>query len=115
MIILVINAGSSSLKYQLLDTDSGDIMAKGVAERIGLSSPLIKHTRNGNGAIPISVDMPNHAAAVKAVLGILTSDDQGVIKSMSEIQAVGHRVVHGGEAFADAALITPEVKKTIRE
>lgn len=115
MIILVINAGSSSLKYQLLDTDSGDIMAKGVAERIGLSSPLIKHTRNGNGAIPISVDMPNHAAAVKAVLGILTSDDQGVIKSMSEIQAVGHRVVHGGEAFADSALITPEVKKTIRE
>lgn len=115
MIILVINAGSSSLKYQLLDTDSADIMAKGVAERIGLSSPLIKHTRNGNGAIPISVDMPNHAAAVKAVLGILTSDDQGVIKSMSEIQAVGHRVVHGGEAFADSALITPEVKKTIRE
>lgn len=115
MIILVINAGSSSLKYQLLDSQSGEIKAKGVAERIGLDAPLIKHTRNGNRPLPISVDMPNHAAAVKAVLAILTSDEHGVIKSMSEIEAIGHRVVHGGEAFAESALITPEVKATIRE
>lgn len=115
MIILVINAGSSSLKYQLLDSKTGDVMAKGVAERIGLDAPLIKHTKNGNGAIPMSVEMPNHAFAVKAVLEILTSDEHGVIKSMDEIEAVGHRVVHGGEAFADSALITPEVMGAIRE
>lgn len=115
MIILVINAGSSSLKYQLLDSKTGEIKAKGVAERIGLDAPLIKHTRNGNGAIPIPVNMPNHAYAVKAVLEILTSEDQGVISSMSEIEAIGHRVVHGGEAFADSALITPEVMGAIRE
>ncbi len=115
MIILVINAGSSSLKYQLLDSQSGEVMANGVAERIGLGAPLIKHTRNGDRPTPISVDMPNHSAAVKAVLSILTSDEHGVIKSMSEIEAVGHRVVHGGEAFAGSALITPEVKDAIRE
>lgn len=115
MIILVINAGSSSLKYQLLDSNTGEIKAKGVAERISLDAPLIKHTRNGSSPIPIPADMPNHGAAIKAVLNILTSEDQGVISSMSEIEAVGHRVVHGGEAFADSALITPEVKNTIRE
>ena len=115
MIILVINAGSSSLKYQLLDSKTGEVKAKGVAERIGLDAPLIKHTRNGNSAIPILVNMPNHAYAVKAVLEILTSEEHGVISSMSEIDAIGHRVVHGGEAFADSALITPDVMGAIRE
>ncbi len=114
MIILVINAGSSSLKYQLLNSETGEEMASGVAERIGLSSPLIKHKKNGHMS-PISVDMPNHSVAVRAVLSTLTSEEHGVIKSMDEIEAIGHRVVHGGEAFADSALITPEVKAAISD
>ncbi len=114
MIVLVINAGSSSLKYQLLNSGNGDVLAKGGAERIGLNDALIKHTRNGGDAVTLPVDMPNHKVAVQAVLTVLTSEEHGVIKSMSEIDAVGHRVVHGGEKFSTSVLITPEVKRAIR-
>ena len=114
MNVLVINAGSSSLKYQLLNAANGDIMAKGGAERIGLNDALIKHVRNGGDAVNLPVDMPNHRIAVQAVLTVLTSEEHGVLKSMADIDAVGHRVVHGGEKFATSVLITPEVKRAIR-
>jgi len=114
MIVLVINAGSSSLKYQLLNSTNGEVLAKGGAERIGLNDALIKHTRNGGEAVALPVDMPNHKVAVQAVLTVLTSEEHGVIQSMSEIDAVGHRVVHGGEKFSTSVLITPEVKRAIR-
>ncbi|MEA4888932.1 MAG: acetate kinase [Clostridiaceae bacterium] len=114
MIVLVINAGSSSLKYQLLNSANGEVLAKGGAERIGLNDALIKHTRNGGEAVTLPVDMPNHKVAVQAVLTVLTSEEHGVIQSMSEIDAVGHRVVHGGEKFSTSVLITPEVKRAIR-
>ena len=114
MNVLVINAGSSSLKYQFLNALSGDVLARGNAERIGLKDSLIKHSLNGAPAIKIPVDMPNHKVAVQAVLSALTSEKHGVIKNMDEIDAVGHRVVHGGEKFASSVLITPEVKRAIR-
>jgi len=114
MLVLVINAGSSSLKYQLLNAATGDVLAKGGAERIGLNDALIKHSRNGNDAVTLPVDMPNHKVAVHAVLTVLTSEEHGIIKNMNEIDAVGHRVVHGGEKFATSVLITPEVKRAIR-
>ncbi len=114
MNVLVINAGSSSLKYQFLNALSGDVLARGNAERIGLKDSLIKHSLNGAPAIKIPVDMPNHKVAVQAVLAALISEKHGVIKNMDEIDAVGHRVVHGGEKFASSVLITPEVKRAIR-
>ncbi len=114
MIVLVINAGSSSLKYQLLNAATGDVLAKGGAERIGLTDAFVKHSKNGNSGVTLPIDMPNHKTAVKAVLTVLTSDEHGIIKSMNEIDAVGHRVVHGGERFASSVLITPEVKRAIR-
>lgn len=114
MKVLVINAGSSSLKYQFLDAATGAVLARGVAERIGLSEAFIKHSLNGGDPITINLDIPDHKVAVQAVLMALTSDQHGVIKDMSEIDAVGHRVVHGGEKFASSVLITPEVKRAIR-
>ena len=114
MNVLVINAGSSSLKYQFLNAETGAVLARGGAERIGLKDAFIKHSLNGADPLTLSIDLPDHKVAVQAVLDALTSDQHGVIKSMSEIDAVGHRVVHGGEKFASSVLITPEVKKAIR-
>ncbi|MDD2534227.1 MAG: acetate kinase [Eubacteriales bacterium] len=114
MNVLVINAGSSSLKYQLLDAKNGDVLAKGGAERIGLDNANIRHTSKGCDAVTLNMDLPNHKIAVQQVLAVLTSEDHGIIKSMAEIDAVGHRVVHGGEKFSASALITPEVKRAIR-
>jgi len=114
MKVLVINAGSSSIKYQLLDTVTGDVLAKGGAERIGLDNAFIKNTKLGEEAAVIHGIMENHKQAIKLVLEALVSKENGVIKSMTEIDAVGHRVVHGGEKFSTSALITPEVKAAIR-
>ncbi len=114
MKVLVINAGSSSLKYQLLNTTTGDVLAKGGAERIGLDHAFIKNTRLGEEAVTIPGIMPNHKQAINLVLEVLISKDHGVIESMTEIDAIGHRVVHGGEKFSTSALITPEVKAAIR-
>jgi acetate kinase len=114
MNVLVINAGSSSLKYQLFNILKGEVLAKGIAERIGMNESVIKHSINGGEVTPLMVDMPNHRVAAQAVLTVLTSDEHGVLKNMNEIDAVGHRVVHGGEKFATSVLITPEVKKAIR-
>lgn len=114
MKVLVINAGSSSIKYQFLISETGEVLAKGGAERIGLDDAFIIHSKSGPEKVKIEVDLPNHKEAVEKVLEILTSTEYGVISSMMEIDAVGHRVVHGGEKFSHSAIITPSVKATIR-
>lgn len=111
MLILVINAGSSSLKFQLIDSENAAVLAKGLCERIGIDGAM---TYTGKGEkIQSDKPMPTHKEAIAQVLEALTSPEYGVIKSMDEIGAVGHRVVHGGEAFAESALITEEVKQAI--
>ena len=110
MNVLVINAGSSSLKYQLLDPATGDLLAKGLCERIGIDG---KFTYGKQKLDAIDVAMPTHSEAIQAVLNALVDPENGVIASMSEIDAVGHRVVHGGEAFSSSVLITDEVMKAI--
>ncbi len=115
MKVLVINAGSSSLKYQLINTDNNDVIAKGLCERIGIDGSKLTHQPAGADKIVIETPMNNHADAIKLVLGALTDADHGVIASMDEIGAVGHRVVHGGELFANSVLITDEVKKAIEQ
>ena len=105
MNVLVINAGSSSLKYQLMDPDTGAVSAKGLCERIGLDG---KFTYKAGGKTVIDaqdVAMPTHAEAIEAVLAALVNPEYGVIKSMDEIDAVGHRVLHGGMAFTESCLI----------
>lgn len=114
MKVLVINAGSSSLKYQFFESETGAVLAKGGAERIGLDNASIVHTKGDQPKVIIEEDLPNHKEAVEKVLEILTSPDLGVISSMMEIDAVGHRVVHGGEKFAHSVIITPSVKGAIR-
>lgn len=115
MKVLVINAGSSSLKYKLMDMDNELVMAKGLCERIGLDKSRLKHTPEGGDTVVIEKDMPDHSVAIKLVLDALTDKDHGVISDMSEISAVGHRVVHGGEVFSGSVLITDEVKKAVTE
>ena len=101
MKILVINAGSSSLKYQLIDMETEHVLAKGLCERIGLDGHL-KHTPlvGGKPVFDEDLPMPTHSEAIAAVIDKLTSAEYGVVASMKEIDAVGHRVVHGGEKFA---------------
>ena len=115
MNVLVINAGSSSLKYQLLDPATGDLLAKGLCERIGIDGKFTyKPQVDGKQKLDaIDVAMPTHSEAIQAVLNALVDPENGVIASMSEIDAVGHRVVHGGEAFSSSVLITDEVMKAI--
>ncbi|MBQ3404606.1 MAG: acetate kinase [Oscillospiraceae bacterium] len=115
MNILVINAGSSSLKYQLFDMDNETVLAKGLCERIGIDGHL-KHTpNNGKPVFNEDIALPDHAVAIQAVIDKLTSAEYGVVSAMSEIDAVGHRVVHGGEHFAQSTLITDEVMKAIED
>ncbi len=115
MKVLVINAGSSSLKYQLIDMDTENVMAKGLCERIGIDGSKLTHTPAGCDKVVIEEDMPNHAVAIKLVLAALTDKNHGVIADMSEISAVGHRLVHGGEFFSGSVLVTDEVKKVMEE
>ena len=112
MKILVVNAGSSSLKYQLIEMDNESVLAKGVCERIGLDGSKLVHYGK-NGKVEIVGKMPTHAEAIKMVLSALVDNENGVIKNMSEIAAVGHRVLHGAEDFKESALITNEVMKKI--
>ncbi len=115
MKILVINTGSSSLKYQLIDMTNEAVLAKGVCDRIGLEHSFLKHSRPGHDAVVIEKDLYNHKIAIQEVLNALTSKEIGVISSMDEISAVGHRVVHGGEKFKDAAIIDNSVMKAISD
>ena len=114
MKILVLNCGSSSLKYQLIDMNSENALAKGLVERIGIEGSRLVHER-GEEKTTVDAEIPNHDIAVKYVIEMLTSSKHGVIRSMDEISAAGHRVVHGGEHFTASAIITPEAKKAIED
>ena len=113
--VLVINCGSSSLKYQLIDMETETVVAKGLAERIGIDGSRLKHQPAGKEAVIQEAPMPDHNKAVEMVLAALTDKEHGVIADMSEISAVGHRVVHGGEKFASSVVITEDVIKTMEE
>ena len=117
MNILVINAGSSSLKYQLLNPETEELLAKGLCERIGIDGKFTyKPQSEGKEKLDaVDIAMPTHAEAIKTVLNTLVDPKNGVIASMKEIDAVGHRVVHGGEKFAHSVLITDDVMKAIEE
>ena len=115
MNILVINAGSSSLKYQLLNPETQQVLAKGLCERIGIDGKFTYKPEGKQAIKEADVAMPTHSEAIQAVLNALVDKDNGVIGSMKEIDAVGHRVVHGGEKFAKSVLITDEVMAAIEE
>ena len=115
MNVLVINCGSSSLKYQLINSESEEVLAKGLCERIGIDGSAIVHQPEGKDKVRTESDMPNHTAAVKLVIEKLTDPQVGVIKSLDEIDAVGHRVVHGGEKFATSVVLNDEVLAAIEE
>ena len=115
MNILVINCGSSSLKYQLINSESEEVLAKGLCERIGIEGSAIVHQPKGGEKIKSEVDMPNHTAAVKFVIEKLTDSQVGVIKSLDEIDAVGHRIVHGGEKFSTSVVLNDEVIAAIEQ
>lgn len=115
MKVLVINCGSSSLKYQLIDSDTEDVLAKGLVERIGIEGSVLTHRPAGKDKVVIETPMEDHNIAVKLVIDALVDKNHGVISDLSEIDAVGHRVVHGGEKFDKAVLIDKGVKKDIEE
>ena len=115
MKILVLNCGSSSLKYQLIDMDNENVMAKGLCERIGIEGSKLTHSAEGKDKYVVENPLPDHEAAIKLVMDTLVDPEHGVIESVDEISAVGHRVVHGGQAYSSATLITPTVKKVIRD
>lgn len=116
MKILVLNSGSSSVKYKLIDTVSGDTLAEGGAEKIGLKDAFLKYKRADGSKANVELGAgADHVAAIKAILSILTDPVEGCIKSYDEIDAVGHRVVHGGEKFSKSVLLTPDVREKIRE
>ena len=115
MKILVLNCGSSSVKYKLIDSESHEVLAEGGVEKIGLPDSFLKFKRPDGSKGMIEVSMPDAKAAVGNVLKILTDDKEGVIKSLKEIDAVGHRVVHGMDKFSESVLITPEVEEKIKE
>ena len=115
MNILVVNAGSSSLKYQLIDTDTDTLFAKGICERIGMEGSLIEHKQIAKGLkIKKESPMKDHADAMKLVVEHLTDAEVGCIASMDEIQAIGHRVVHGGAYFSQSILMTEDVLEKIK-
>jgi len=114
MNVLVINCGSSSLKFQLINSDSEQVLAKGLCERIGIDGSLTYQPEGGE-KVKSDKAMPTHTEAIQFVIDALTDADTGVVKSLSEIGAVGHRVVHGGEKFASSVVITEEVKQAIED
>ncbi len=115
MKILVLNCGSSSVKYKLIDSDSKKVLAEGGVEKIGLPDSFLKFKRPDGSKETLTIEMPSAKEAVKNVLDILTDPKEGVIKSLNEIDAVGHRVVHGMEWFNKSVLITPEVIEKVKE
>ncbi len=114
MKILIVNAGSSSLKYQVVDMDNEEVLAKGVVERINIEGSQLKHSR-GKEKFEIKQPIKNHVEATQLVLETLLSEDKGVLKSIDEIGAVGHRVLHGGTEFSESVVINDAVKAAIRK
>jgi acetate kinase len=115
MKVLVVNCGSSSVKYQLLNMEDESVMARGLAERIGIEGSRLKHQAAGREEVIIEKPMPDHKTALKLITDVLTDEKAGVIKDMDDIYAIGHRVVHGGEKFSGSVKITDEVMDTLRE
>ena len=113
--ILVINCGSSSLKYQLIDMANEGVLAKGLCERIGIEGSKLTHQPAGKDKFVIEKPMPNHKTAIELVMEALQDPDHGVIKSTSEISAIGHRVLHGGTVYSDSIIVNEDVKRVIRE
>ncbi len=114
MNVLVINCGSSSLKYQLINSDTEQVLAKGLCERIGIDGRLVYQPAGGEKEIS-DLAMPTHTEGIQFVIDALMNEKTGVVKSLDEIDAIGHRVVHGGEKFANSVVITEEVKAAIEE
>lgn len=115
MKVLVLNCGSSSIKYQFIDTESGAALAKGMVERIGMTGAVLSHTRYDGDNIKIAGEILDHKMAVEYVLGVMLSKNHGVIDDKEDIEAVGHRVVHGGETFSGSVLITDDVIKVLQD
>jgi len=115
MKVLVVNAGSSSIKYQVFDMTDESVLAKGLVDRVGIPGTTLKHEPAGKDDVLIKKDLPNHTEGMKLVLEVLINEEYGCIKSMDEVGAVGHRVVHGGEDFAASVVIDDKVKKVIRD
>ena len=115
MKVLVVNAGSSSLKYQLFDTKSGNVLAKGNCERIGIDGSRITHTTSGKDKYVKETDIPDHSEATKLVVTALLDKEYGCISSVDEIEAIGHRVVHGGPYFTKSVLVTDEVMSVLEK
>ena len=115
MNILVLNCGSSSLKYQLINMEDESVIAKGLVERIGIDGSILTHKPTGKDKYVVETSMKDHNIAVKLVLDALMDAEHGVIKSTDEIAAVGHRVLHAGEKYIESCLVTEDVKKVVRE
>ena len=115
MNVLVINCGSSSLKFQLIDAETENLIAKGLCERIGIEGSRLVYSPTNGEKVTLEEDMPDHTKAVQMVLDALCNENYGVVKSLDEINAVGHRLVHGGEKFACSTVITDEVIEAIKE
>ena len=115
MKILVLNCGSSSIKYQFIDTDTKTSLAKGLVERIGMSSAVLTHRRYDGDEIKVVGEILDHNIAIEYVLGVMLSKNHGVIEDKKDIEAVGHRVVHGGETFSDSVFITDEVISVLQD
>ena len=115
MKILVLNCGSSSVKYKLLDMTTHEELGSGGVEKLGMKGSFLKHTRKDGQKVMLEGEILEHQVAVEYILGVLTSKKHGAVKSIEEINAVGHRVVHGGEKFNSSVLINDEVIKKIEE
>ena len=115
MKILVINCGSSSLKYQLIDMDNESVLAKGLCERIGIEGSKLTHQPAGKDKYVIENPMPTHKTAIEMVMAALQDPEHGVLKDTSEISAIGHRVLHGGTVYSDSIVVNEDVKRVIRE
>ncbi len=115
MVVLVLNAGSSSIKYQLYDITGGVVLAKGMVDKIGMSDASLTNKRIDGDEVKLEGEILDHQAGIEYVLGVLISEKHGSIKSLEEINAVGHRVVHGGESFHDSAMIDDQIIKKIEE
>src|SRR6056297_1901916 len=108
MKVLVLNCGSSSIKFQLMNMDNTEILVKGIVEKIGLDASFLKIESNGDKQ-KIDMSVPDHTEGIEKILKILVSDEHGVIENLEEVDAVGHRVAHGGEKFSESVKITEEV------
>lgn len=115
MKVLVVNAGSSSIKYQVVDMTDESVLAVGLVDRVGIPGTTLEHKPIGKDKVLIKKDLPDHTAGMKLVLEVLVNEEYGCIKSMDDIGAVGHRVVHGGEEFSESVVIDDRVKKVIKD